>query len=80
MHDKVEHMLTCPAGRPPKKPAVLCHSFRYQAASWKIARRVAHVRAFPRAVSATLVTRRLEIEAPTQVLLTMLHAGLSIIR
>jgi hypothetical protein len=27
-------------GRPPKKPIVLYHSFRYQAASWKIARRV----------------------------------------
>ena len=27
-------------GRPPKKPIVRYHSFRYQAASWQIARRV----------------------------------------
>ncbi len=27
-------------GRPPKKPVVLYHSFRYQAASWDMARRV----------------------------------------
>ncbi len=33
-------MLTRPVGRPPKKPIVLYHSFRYQAASWKIPRRV----------------------------------------
>ena len=40
LHEKIEHMLTRPVGRPPKKPIVLYHSFRYQAASWKIARRV----------------------------------------
>ena len=40
LHKKVEHMLTRPVGRPPKKPIVRYHSFRYQAASWKIARRV----------------------------------------
>ncbi|UCE50744.1 MAG: transposase, partial [Phycisphaerales bacterium] len=40
LHQKVEHMLTRPVGRPPKKPIVRYHSFRYQAASWKIARRV----------------------------------------
>jgi hypothetical protein len=39
LHQKVEHMLTRPVGRPPKKPIVRYHSFRYQAASWKIARR-----------------------------------------
>ena len=33
-------MLTRPVGRPPKKPIVLYHSFRYQAASWQIPRRV----------------------------------------
>jgi hypothetical protein len=38
--DKVKHLLTRPVGRPPKKPIVIYHSFRYQAASWKIARRV----------------------------------------
>jgi len=40
LHDKVEHLLTRPVGRPPKKPIVLYHSFRYQAASWEVARRV----------------------------------------
>jgi len=32
--------LTRPVGRPPKKPIVLYYSFRYQAASWDIPRRV----------------------------------------
>lgn len=36
----IAHLLTRPVGRPPKKPAVQYHSFRYQAASWDIARRV----------------------------------------
>ena len=40
LYGKIEHLLTRPVGRPPKKPIVLYHSFRYQAASWKIARRV----------------------------------------
>ena len=40
LYGKVEHLLTRPVGHPPKKPIVLYHSFRYQAASWKIARRV----------------------------------------
>jgi len=40
LHKRIEHLLTRPVGRPPKKPIVLYHSFRYQAASWKIARRV----------------------------------------
>lgn len=40
LHKKIEHMLTRPVGRPPKKPIVLYHSLRYQASSWKIARRV----------------------------------------
>ena len=40
LHKKIKHMLTRPVGRPPKKPIVLYHSFRYQAASWNIARRV----------------------------------------
>jgi hypothetical protein len=40
LHSKVEHLLARPVGRPPKKPVVLYHSFRYQAASWNIARRV----------------------------------------
>ena len=32
--------MTRPVGRPPKKPVVQYHSFRYQAANWDIARRV----------------------------------------
>ncbi|TKJ32556.1 MAG: IS1380 family transposase, partial [Planctomycetes bacterium B3_Pla] len=40
LYGKIEHMLTRPVGRPPKKPVVLYHSFRYQAASWEMARRV----------------------------------------
>ena len=32
--------MTRPVGRPPKKPFVQYHSFRYQAASWSIDRRV----------------------------------------
>ena len=40
LYDKVEHLLTRPVGRPPKKPIVLYHSFRYQASSWDIPRRV----------------------------------------
>ena len=40
LHKKIENILTRPVGRPPKKPIVLYHSFRYQVASWKIARRV----------------------------------------
>jgi len=40
LYRKIEHLLTRPVGRPPKKPIILYHSFRYEAASWKIARRV----------------------------------------
>jgi len=40
LYGKIKHLLTRPVGRPPKKPIVVYHSFRYQAASWKIARRV----------------------------------------
>jgi len=36
----VEHLLTRPVGRPPKKPKVFYESFYYQAASWQKARRV----------------------------------------
>jgi hypothetical protein len=37
---EIEHLMTRPVGRPPKKPIVLYHDFTYQAASWKHARRV----------------------------------------
>ena len=40
LYGKIEHLLKRPVGRPPKKPIVQYHSFRYQAASWDIARRV----------------------------------------
>jgi hypothetical protein len=40
LYDKIEHLLTRPVGRPPKQPIILYQSFRYQAASWKIPRRV----------------------------------------
>ncbi len=40
LYNNIEHLLSLPVGRPPKKPIVLYHSFRYRAASWKIARRV----------------------------------------
>jgi hypothetical protein len=40
LYNKIEHLLTRPVGRPPKKPIILYHSFRYQAAIWHIARRV----------------------------------------
>jgi hypothetical protein len=36
----IEHLLTRPVGRPPNKPIVVYHSFRYRAASWSIDRRV----------------------------------------
>ena len=37
---QIEHLLTRPMGRPPKKPVVRYHDFMYQAASWDKARRV----------------------------------------
>ena len=35
----IEHLLTRPVGRPPKKPIIQYHSFRYQSASWEQDRR-----------------------------------------
>jgi hypothetical protein len=40
LHNKIEHLLTRPVGRPPKQPIVLYESFQYQAASWDKSRRV----------------------------------------
>jgi len=40
LYGHIEHLLTRPLGRPPHKPIVQYHSFRYQAASWKKSRRV----------------------------------------
>ncbi|HUU28823.1 MAG TPA: IS1380 family transposase [archaeon] len=36
----IEHLLTRPVGRPPRKPVVLYEDFKYQAASWDKPRRV----------------------------------------
>jgi len=40
LHDKIEHLMTRPVGRPPRKPIVQYHSFQYRAASWDKSRRV----------------------------------------
>jgi len=40
LYKKIEHLLTRPLGRPPKKPVVLYESFYYQASSWDKPRRV----------------------------------------
>ena len=37
---KISHLLTRPVGRPSHKPTVLYESFKYQAKSWKHARRI----------------------------------------
>jgi hypothetical protein len=40
LYGQLEHLLTRPVGRPPKKPIVLYASFQYQAGSWDKPRRV----------------------------------------
>jgi len=40
LHDKIEHLMTRPLGRPPKKPIIQYYSFQYRAASWDKSRRV----------------------------------------
>jgi hypothetical protein len=40
LHREIDHLMTRPVGRPPRKPVVLFHSFSYQAASWDMPRRV----------------------------------------
>ena len=40
LYAEIEHLLTRPVGRPPKKPRVFYHSFSYRAASWTKSRRV----------------------------------------
>ena len=37
---RIEHLMTRPVGRPPKKPVVRYHGFEYQAQSWDKPRRV----------------------------------------
>ena len=41
LYGHIEHLLTRPVGRPPRKPIVLYESFQYRAASWHKSRRVA---------------------------------------
>jgi len=40
LQEHIKHLLKRPVGRPPKKPIVWHHDFRYQAGSWKHPRRV----------------------------------------
>jgi len=40
LYKQIEHLLTRPVGRPPKKPMVFYESFYYQASSWDKPRRV----------------------------------------
>ena len=40
LYKGIEFLLTRPVGRPPKKPIVFYHDFRYQARSWDRSRRV----------------------------------------
>lgn len=40
LRQRIEHLLTRPVGRPPKKPVVFYHGFAYQAQSWGKPRRV----------------------------------------
>ena len=40
LYEEIEHLMTRPVGRPPKKPRVFYHDLSYQAASWSKPRRV----------------------------------------
>jgi hypothetical protein len=40
LYKHIEHLLTRPVGRPPKKPIIQYHNFYYKAASWSKSRRV----------------------------------------
>ena len=40
LQEQIEHLLTRPVGRPPRKPVVWFADFKYQAASWDRPRRV----------------------------------------
>ena len=40
LQKEIQHLLTHPVGRPPRKPIVLYGDFKYQAASWDKSRRV----------------------------------------
>ncbi len=57
LYKGIEFLLTRPVGRPPKKPIVFYHDFRYQARSWDRSRRVVAKVEFPR--SRVLLDTRL---------------------
>ena len=40
LYRHIEHLMTRPVGRPPKKPQVSYHEFKYRAGPWDRARRV----------------------------------------
>ncbi len=40
LYDDIDHLMTRPVGRPPKKPQIFFHEFSYRAKSWKKSRRV----------------------------------------
>jgi len=40
LYREIDHLMTRPVGRPPKKPRVFYHQFSYRAASWTKSRRV----------------------------------------
>ncbi len=40
LYQEIDHLMTRPVGRPPRKPVVFFHSFSYRAASWDRPRRV----------------------------------------
>jgi hypothetical protein len=40
LYEEIDHLMTRPVGRPPKKPRIFFHDFSYRAKSWKRSRRV----------------------------------------
>jgi hypothetical protein len=40
LYEKIDHLMTRPVGRPPKKPRIFYHEFHYRASSWDRSRRV----------------------------------------
>lgn len=40
LYAEIDHLMTKPVGRPPKKPRTFYHSFSYRAASWTRSRRI----------------------------------------
>src|SRR5450759_4327817 len=40
LYEDIDHLMTRPVGRPPKKPRIFFHEFSYRAKSWTKSRRV----------------------------------------